>query len=40
MSPTPSHTAIDMGEGDAGFILGNGAVGVLLIHGLTGTPID
>lgn len=40
MSPTPSHTEIDMGEGDAGFILGNGAVGVLLIHGLTGTPTE
>jgi carboxylesterase len=40
MSPTPSHTTIDMGEGDAGFILGNGAVGVLLIHGLTGTPTE
>ncbi len=40
MMPTPSHTAIDMGEGDAGFILGDGAVGVLLIHGLTGTPTE
>jgi carboxylesterase len=40
MSPSPSQAAIDMGEGDAGFILGDGAVGVLLIHGLTGTPTE
>ena len=40
MSPSPSHIAIDLGEGDAGFILGDGAVGVLLIHGLTGTPTE
>lgn len=32
--------AIDMGEGDAGFILGDGEVAVLLIHGLTGTPTE
>ncbi|MGN7740660.1 alpha/beta hydrolase [Pseudomonas sp. 22526] len=31
---------IDLGEGDAGFILGNGEVAVLLIHGLTGTPTE
>lgn len=40
MNTAPSQTAIDMGEGDAGFILGDGAVGVLLIHGLTGTPTE
>lgn len=33
-------TAIDMGEGDAGFVLGDGQVAVLLIHGLTGTPTE
>jgi carboxylesterase len=32
--------AIDMGEGDAGFVLGDGRVAVLLIHGLTGTPTE
>ncbi|MGY2222817.1 alpha/beta hydrolase [Pseudomonas gingeri] len=32
--------AIDLGEGDAGFVLGDGPVGVLLIHGLTGTPAE
>ena len=31
---------IDLGEGDAGFVLGEGPVGVLLIHGLTGTPTE
>ncbi|WDG76294.1 alpha/beta fold hydrolase [Pseudomonas chlororaphis] len=31
---------IDLGEGDAGFVLGNGEVAVLLIHGLTGTPTE
>ncbi|WP_397451663.1 alpha/beta hydrolase [Pseudomonas sp. NA-150] len=31
---------IDMGEGDAGFVLGSGPVAVLLIHGLTGTPTE
>ncbi|MHA3736511.1 alpha/beta hydrolase [Pseudomonas sp. Eth.TT006] len=31
---------IDMGEGNAGFVLGNGEVAVLLIHGLTGTPTE
>ncbi|AZE13202.1 putative esterase [Pseudomonas chlororaphis subsp. aureofaciens] len=31
---------IDLGQGDAGFILGNGEVAVLLIHGLTGTPTE
>ena len=31
---------IDLGEGDAGFVLGTGEVGVLLIHGLTGTPTE
>ncbi len=31
---------IDLGEGNAGFVLGNGPVGVLLIHGLTGTPTE
>jgi carboxylesterase len=40
MNPLPAYTEIDMGEGDAGFILGSGAVGVLLIHGLTGTPTE
>jgi len=31
---------IDMGEGNAGFVLGSGEVAVLLIHGLTGTPTE
>lgn len=31
---------IDMGEGNAGFVLGSGPVGVLLVHGLTGTPME
>jgi carboxylesterase len=31
---------IDMGEGDASFVLGSGPVAVLLIHGLTGTPTE
>ncbi|MFW0757972.1 alpha/beta hydrolase [Pseudomonas sp. H11T01] len=31
---------IDLGEGNAGFVLGNGPIGVLLIHGLTGTPTE
>lgn len=31
---------IDLGQGDSGFVLGNGPVGVLLIHGLTGTPTE
>ncbi|MFP3517616.1 alpha/beta fold hydrolase [Pseudomonas sp. SIMBA_077] len=31
---------IDLGEGDAGFVLGTGEIGVLLIHGLTGTPTE
>ncbi|TWR92914.1 alpha/beta fold hydrolase [Pseudomonas saxonica] len=31
---------IDLGEGSAGFVLGTGEVGVLLIHGLTGTPAE
>lgn len=31
---------IDLGEGDAGFKVGDGAVAVLLIHGLTGTPTE
>lgn len=31
---------IDMGEGNAGFVLGNGEVAVVLIHGLTGTPTE
>ena len=31
---------IDLGEGDAGFVLGTGEVGILLIHGLTGTPTE
>ncbi|KTC20340.1 alpha/beta hydrolase [Pseudomonas marginalis ICMP 9505] len=31
---------IDLGEGDAGFVLGDGPVGVVLIHGLTGTPTE
>lgn len=31
---------IDLGEGDAGFVLGEGPVGILLIHGLTGTPTE
>ncbi|HEX4548424.1 alpha/beta hydrolase [Pseudomonas sp.] len=31
---------IDMGEGNAGFVLGDGEVAVLLIHGLTGTPTE
>jgi carboxylesterase len=31
---------VDLGEGDAGFVVGNGAVAVLLIHGLTGTPAE
>ncbi|AZE50839.1 putative esterase [Pseudomonas chlororaphis] len=32
--------SIDLGEGDAGFVLGSGEVAVLLIHGLTGTPTE
>lgn len=41
MSETLSRAdEIDMGEGRTGFILGNGEVGVLLIHGLTGTPTE
>ena len=35
-----SAAQIDMGEGDASFVLGNGPVAVLLIHGLTGTPTE
>ena len=35
-----SRAEIDLGEGDAGFVLGTGEVGVLLIHGLTGTPTE
>ncbi|MCB2251850.1 alpha/beta fold hydrolase [Pseudomonas chlororaphis] len=35
-----SAAEIDLGEGDAGFVLGDGQVGVLLIHGLTGTPTE
>ncbi|PYC42624.1 alpha/beta hydrolase [Pseudomonas protegens] len=35
-----SAAEIDLGEGDAGFVLGTGPVGVLLIHGLTGTPTE
>jgi esterase/lipase len=31
---------IDMGEGNASFVLGSGPVAVLLIHGLTGTPTE
>ena len=31
---------VHLGEGSAGFILGDGPVGVLLIHGLTGTPTE
>jgi carboxylesterase len=31
---------IDLGEGTAGFVLGEGPVGILLIHGLTGTPTE
>lgn len=31
---------VDLGEGGAGFVIGNGAVAVLLIHGLTGTPAE
>ena len=31
---------IDLGEGNTGFVLGTGEVGVLLIHGLTGTPTE
>ena len=31
---------IDLGEGTAGFVLGDGPVGILLIHGLTGTPTE
>jgi len=31
---------VDLGEGSAGFVLGNGPVAVLLIHGLTGTPTE
>jgi carboxylesterase len=40
---TPSFSRadeIDMGEGSAGFVLGDGEVAVLLIHGLTGTPTE
>ena len=35
-----SSHEIDLGEGDAGFVLGSGPVGILLIHGLTGTPTE
>ena len=35
-----SKAEIDLGEGSAGFVLGTGPVGVLLIHGLTGTPTE
>ena len=35
-----STYGIDLGEGDAGFVLGDGPVGILLIHGLTGTPTE
>ena len=35
-----NRAEIDLGEGDAGFVLGTGEVGVLLIHGLTGTPTE
>ncbi|MGY2292539.1 alpha/beta hydrolase [Pseudomonas sp. SDO528_S397] len=35
-----SLAEIDLGEGGAGFVLGEGPVGVLLIHGLTGTPTE
>jgi carboxylesterase len=34
------HDEIDMGEGNAGFVLGSGEVAVVLIHGLTGTPTE
>jgi carboxylesterase len=34
------YPGVDLGEGDAGFVVGNGAVAVLLIHGLTGTPAE
>lgn len=35
-----SEAEIDLGEGNAGFVLGSGEVAVLLIHGLTGTPAE
>ncbi|WAH57486.1 alpha/beta fold hydrolase [Pseudomonas silvicola] len=35
-----SAAQIDMGVGDASFVLGDGPVAVLLIHGLTGTPTE
>ncbi|EPL06395.1 carboxylesterase [Pseudomonas sp. CF161] len=35
-----NRAGIDLGQGDSGFVLGNGPVGVLLIHGLTGTPTE
>lgn len=35
-----SAAQIDMGVGDASFVLGSGPVAVLLIHGLTGTPTE
>ncbi|MBP3860021.1 MAG: alpha/beta fold hydrolase [Pseudomonas sp.] len=35
-----NRAEIDLGEGDAGFVLGTGEVAVLLIHGLTGTPTE
>lgn len=35
-----NSAGIDLGEGNAGFVLGTGEVGILLIHGLTGTPTE
>ena len=40
MNALLSPEAVDIGEGNSGFILGSGTVAVLLIHGLTGTPTE
>lgn len=39
-APIDLDEGIDLGQGDAGFVLGSGEVAVLLIHGLTGTPTE
>jgi len=39
-APIDLDESIDLGQGDAGFVLGSGEVAVLLIHGLTGTPTE
>lgn len=40
MNRSAQATDIELGEGDAGYVLGNGEIAVLLIHGLTGSPTE